>query len=192
LVNGVDVIGYVDAQLNARFPGRELRHAPDPEGLRAAWTTLQETWSATLARAASLPAAMLDESVDGEWSFIQTLRHLVLATDMWLGRGILEHEQPFHPLGLSDGSMADEGFDMSVFTTSSPSYDEVLAARAHRVGQVRDFIAGVTAEQLAETHPNPHDPDHSESTLGCLHVILDEEWEHHRYAVRDLDALEAR
>ena len=27
---------------------------------------------------------------------------------------------------------------------------------------------------------------------SCLHGILGEEWEHHRYAVRDLDALEAR
>ncbi len=28
-------------------------------------------------------------------------------------------------------------------------------------------------------------------TLSCLHTILEEEWEHHRYAVRDLDAIEA-
>jgi hypothetical protein len=26
--------------------------------------------------------------------------------------------------------------------------------------------------------------------LSCLHTILEEEWEHHRYAVRDLDAIE--
>jgi hypothetical protein len=38
---------------------------------------------------------------------------------------------------------------------------------------------------------NPHDPEYSETTLSCLHVILNEEWEHHRYAVRDLDAIEA-
>ena len=38
---------------------------------------------------------------------------------------------------------------------------------------------------------NPWAPDHEESTLSCLHVILEEEWEHHRYAVRDLDAIEA-
>jgi hypothetical protein len=28
--------------------------------------------------------------------------------------------------------------------------------------------------------------------LECLHVILNEEWEHNRYAVRDLESLEAR
>ncbi len=31
-----------------------------------------------------------------------------------------------------------------------------------------------------------------ETTLSCLHTILEEEWEHHRYAVRDLDAIEVK
>ena len=39
--------------------------------------------------------------------------------------------------------------------------------------------------------PNPHDPAYQETALSCLHTILEEEWEHHRYAVRDLDAVEA-
>jgi hypothetical protein len=59
---------------------------------------------------------------------------------------------------------------------------------------VRDFLAGVTADELAATHPHPHPwgPEHRETTLACLHVILQEEWEHHRYAVRDLDTIEGR
>ena len=190
-VNGVDVIPFVEAELNARFPGRALRRAADPEGLRAAWTALESTWGATLDRAAAMPAGTLDESVDGEWSFTQTLRHLVLATDMWLGKAILGREQPFHPLGLTDNSLEDEGFDVSVFATEAPTYAEVLAARADRVCQVRDFLAEVTADELARQRANPHDPDYQESVLNCLHVILDEEWEHHRYAVRDLDAIVA-
>ncbi len=43
------------------------------------------------------PAGTVDVSVDGEWSFAQTLRHLVLATDMWLGRAVLQIEKSFHP-----------------------------------------------------------------------------------------------
>jgi hypothetical protein len=43
-----------------------------------------------------MPSGTVDVSVDGEWSFAQTLRHLILATDMWLGKAILEIEQPFH------------------------------------------------------------------------------------------------
>ena len=99
-VNGVDVIPFVEAELNRRFPGRADRRAGDPDGLRAAWAALERTWAATLARVAAMPAGTVDVSVDGEWSFAQTLRHLVLATDMWLGRAILEIEQPFHPIGL--------------------------------------------------------------------------------------------
>jgi hypothetical protein len=190
-VNGVDVIPFVDAELNRRFPGRADRHAADPDGLRAAWASLERTWAAILERAAAMPAGTVDVSVDGEWSFAQTLRHLVLATDMWLGRAILESEQPFHPLGVGDASLEQEGFDMSVFATDPPTYDDVLDARAGRVAMVRDFIATVTPEELAATHRNPHDPDYPETTLSCLHVILEEEWEHHRYAVRDLDAIEA-
>jgi hypothetical protein len=48
----------------------------------------------------------------------------------------------------------------------------------------------VTPEVLAEERRNPHDPAYPESVLSCLHVVLEEEWEHHRYAVRDLDAIE--
>ncbi len=32
-------------------------------------------------------------------------------------------------------------------------------------------------------------PAHPETTLSCLRVILKEEWEHHRYAVRDLEEI---
>ena len=190
VVNDVDVAAYVEAELNRRFPGRADRGATDPDGLRTAWAALESAWTATLERAGAMPAGTVDASVDGEWSFAQTLRHLVLATDMWLGRAILEKDQPFHPLGLADASMADEGWDMSVFVTDAPSYTAVLEARADRQAMVRDVIAHATAEDLAVPRHNPHDPDRPETTLSCLHVILEEEWEHHRFAVRDLAAIE--
>lgn len=189
LVNGVDVVPLVEAELDRRFPGREQRRAQDPAGLRQAWAVLQETWGRTLERAAAMPAGTVDISVDDEWSFAQTLRHLVMATDTWLGRAILQRQQPYHPLALADASAEAEGLDMSVFTTETPSYDEVLAARADRVGMVTDFLATVTDDDLDVTRKNPWAPDHPETTRSCLHVILEEEWEHHRYAVRDLDTI---
>jgi len=191
LVNGVDVTPYVEAELNRRFPGRAEQRAEDPEGLRAAWAALERTWGATLDRAAAMPEGTVDVSVAGEWSFAQTLRHLVMATDTWFGRGVLTLEQPYHPLGLVDTGTEEAGMDVSVFETGTPSYDEVLEARAGRVGMVRDFLADVTPEQLAEERRNPHDPAYPETVLSCLHTILEEEWEHHRYAVRDLDAIAA-
>ena len=192
LVNGVDVVPFVEAELNRRFPGRAEQRAGDPDGLRDAWAALEYTWAATLGRVAAMPDGTVDVSVDGEWSFSETLRHLVRATDMWLGRSVLEIEQPFHPLGLLDAATAAAGGDTPEPAANTPSYDEVLEARAGRVAMVRDFLATVTPDELAAERQNPHDPAHPETTLSCLHVILEEEWEHHRYAVRDLDAIEAR
>ena len=190
-VNGIDVSPFVEAELNRRFPGRADRQAADPDGLRAAWAALERTWSATLERVAAMPAGTVDVSVDGEWSFAQTLRHLVLATDMWLGRAILGIEQPFHPIGLTDTGTQEDGFDQ-IFATVTPSYAEVLEVRAGRLAMVRDFLATVTSDVLAAPRQNPHDPAHRETTRSCLHVILHEEWEHQRFAVRDLDAIEAK
>jgi len=56
---------------------------------------------------------------------------------------------------------------------------------------VRDFLATVTPDELASPRKNPHAPEHQETVRNCLHVILHEEWEHYRFAVRDLDAIEA-
>jgi hypothetical protein len=192
IVNGVDVVAFVEAELNARFPGRAERRAGDPDGLRAAWAATERTWAATQQRVAAMPAGTVDVSVDGEWSFAQTLRHLVHATDTWLGRGILEIEQPYHPIGLGYTVDEVERLQNTSVDATPPSYDDVLEARAGRVAMVRDFIATVTPDELATTRKNPHNPDYPETTLSCLHVIIGEEWEHHRFAVRDLDAIAAK
>src|SRR5512133_2321522 len=142
-VNGVDVIPLVEAELNRRFPGRADRRAGDPDGLRAAWATLERTWAATLERVAAMPAGTVDISVGGEWSFAQTLRHLVMATDTWLGRAILGIEQPFHPIGQPNAEYESDGYDMTVFATTPPSYAQVLAVRADRLTMVRDFLATI-------------------------------------------------
>ena len=144
LVNGVDVVPFVEAELNRRFPGRAEQRATDPEGLRAAWAALERTWAGTLERVATMPDGTVDVSVDDEWSFAETLRHLVLATDTWLGRAVLRLEHPYHPLGLRDVGDRGRRPRRAAIPAATPSYDEVLAARADRVAMVRDFLAGVT------------------------------------------------
>src|SRR6478735_3572550 len=116
LVNGVDVTPFVEAELSRRFPGRDQQRAKDPEGLRSAWAALERTWDATLERVATMPEGTVDVSVAGEWSFAQTLRHLVLATDTWLGRAVLELEDPYHPLGLRDVATAVEEGEVATHT----------------------------------------------------------------------------
>lgn len=190
-VNGVDVVPFVEAELNRRFPGRAERRAGDPESLRAAWAVLERTWAATLERVAAMPAGTVDVSVDGEWSFAQTLRHLVMATDTWLGRGILEIEQPYHAIGQPNAEYETDGYDLSVFSSVAPPYAEVLEVRAGRAAMVRDYLATVTPAGLSAARRNPWAPEQPVTVLSCLHTILNEEWEHHRYAVRDLGAIEA-
>jgi hypothetical protein len=191
LVNGVEVAPLVEAELNRRFPGRDRRRAADPDGLRAAWGALERTWEATLRRVTTMPPSVVDASVAGEWSLAQTLRHLVMATDTWLGRAVLRLEEPYHPLGQPNAEYAMDGHDLSVFSATEPTYAEVLQVRAGRVAMVRDLLARVTPEELRAPRRNPWAPEHEESVLSCVHVILQEEWEHHRYALRDLDVLES-
>ncbi|WP_326555496.1 DinB family protein [Micromonospora sp. NBC_01813] len=187
LVNGVDVAPLVEAELNRRFPGRELKRAEDPGGLRTAWSVLERAWVAAVDRIPSLPEGAVDVSIDGEWSFAQTLRHLVFATDAWLGKAILRLPQPFHPLGQPNAEYETDGFDTSIFVTEKPTFAAVLKVRAERQAMVRDFLATVTADLLAEPRPSAWSPEHNESVLHCLHVIFDEEWEHLRFALRDLE-----
>jgi len=191
VVNGVDVVPLLEAELDRRYPGRGQRRATDPDGLQLAWAAVERTWAATLHRVAALPAGAVDVQVDGEWSFAQTLRHLVMATDVWLGRAVLERDQPFSPLGQPIAEWETGGGDMSVFTSGTPPYDAVLEARAGRVAMVRDYLAAVTRSDLSGLRRDPWDPGREKTVLACLHVVLGEEWEHHRYAVRDLDLLAA-
>jgi len=61
--------------------------------------------------------------------------------------------------------------------------------------EVQHTIAALTPEELERVcvPPDaPGHPNHEHTVLACLHVILNEEWEHHRYAVRDLEVLEDR
>ncbi|GEL96350.1 DinB family protein [Cellulomonas composti] len=187
VVNGVDVVPFVDAELNRQFPGRELQKAQTPEGLREGWVAVQAAWQATVD---GTPAQLVDAHVEDEWSLAQTLRHLVLATDAWLGRGIQRRPQPFHELGVIFTGAAEMGFDMSIFRVDPPSFDEVLAVRAQRQQQVTDFLAAVTPELLAEERDDPWGGDDWHPTVGdCVRVILEEEWAHLRYVRRDLALL---
>jgi hypothetical protein len=133
--------------------------------------------------------------VDGEWSFIETLRHLVFATDSWVRRAVLGDPSPWHPLDLPWDEMPDiPGVPRD--REARPSLDEVLALRCDRVARMRALLDGLSDESLAgSTEPvdAPGWPGpHSYPVRECLLVVLTEEWHHRLYAERDLAVLEAR
>jgi hypothetical protein len=187
VVNGVDVVPLVEAELDRRFPGRALRQATTADGLREAWAAVCAAWDDAVSRAGSLPEGSVDVRVEGEWSFAQTLRHLVMATDAWLRVSLqgVPFDEAFHPWGLPHAEFAEDGFDDSGFT-DPPSYDAVLAVRAERVAMVGAFLADLDDADLEAPAVHVWAPDAPRRVVQSLHTILAEEWEHLRYALRDL------
>jgi hypothetical protein len=193
-VNGVEVAPLVEAELDRRFPDRVKLRATDPQGLAEAWAMIEDVWATTVARARTLPEALLFERVDDDWSFIETLRHLILATDFWLLRMVRHQPPPYHPWGLA-GSFLTDPAALGIDPDANPSLSDVLAVRRERMDAVQETIAGLTPKELDRVRLPPDAPGHpndAHSVRECLHVILDEEWEHSRYANRDLDTLAAR
>jgi hypothetical protein len=196
VVNDVDVTAYVEAELDRRHPARVLaRNAASPEDYRAAWDAIETLWGATLDRARLLPAATLHEQVDGEWSLVETQRHLLFACDAWLGNAVLEEEAPYHPLGFPSGGMPpDAAAKLGVTLEATPTLDEVLVPRLARMAAMRRVVDGLTTAELDRVcgrKPADPYPDQEYVVRRCLKVVLKEEAEHHRYAVRDLAVLEA-
>jgi len=194
-INGVAVGPLVDAELDRRYPDRAKMRPADPAGFREAWEVLERLWGQTVERARRLPPELLHESVDGEWSFIETLRHLVFATDAWVRRAILGDPSPWDPLDLPWDEMADTpGIPRD--RDARPALEAVLELRRDRMCTVRQVIAGLTGESL-DGHTEPVEGPgwprpRSYPVRECLLCILSEEWEHRLYAERDLDALRSR
>jgi hypothetical protein len=190
-VNGVDVVPLVEAELDRRYPDRAKMRPADAAGFREAWEILQRLWQQTVERARGMDPELLHERVDQEWSFIETLRHLVFATDAWVNRAILGDPSPWHPLGLPPDDVHEPGLPGD--RDARPSLDEVLALRADRMAAMGRIIADLTDEKLAGrtdpvTEPGFPEPE-SFAVRRCLQTILREEWEHRLYAERDLDVL---
>ncbi|MBO0806766.1 MAG: DinB family protein [Actinobacteria bacterium] len=194
VVNDVDVTAFVAGELDKRHPERvQLREMRTAGDYRAMWDRLERLWAETLARAGRLPGSALHERVDDEWSFVETLRHLVFATDRWGSYMILDKPVPYHPLGLPQpGFTSADAAALGIDLDARPSLAEVLEARGTRTTLVRGILDGLTDDDLERECPRLPAPGYPEETytLGrCLRVIMREECEHRRYAVRDLTAL---
>jgi DinB superfamily/Pentapeptide repeats (8 copies) len=193
VINGVDVVPLVEAELDRRDPQRAKMRPTDPGGFREAWNIVERLWDGTVTRARGFAPELLHESVNGEWSFIETLRHLVYATDSWVRRAILGDPLPWDPLDLPWDEMPDTpGTPRD--REARPSLDEAVALRRDRMMTVRTVIEGLTEESLA-AYTEPVDapgwpPAESFPVRECLLVVLNEEWHHRLFAERDLDALE--
>jgi hypothetical protein len=183
-INGVDVTSYVNEH-DPWYPLRAMLRPDDPDGMRTAWRALEQAWATTIGSARRRTEVQRHESVGGEWSFVETLRHLVFAMDKWFTAPI--RGAGFHPIGLPNTGSTDFGWP-GLDRGADPTFDEVLAVRAERTARLGEYLDRVTPADLArevdvlENGPNP--------VSECLHTVFEEEFEHNRYAARDLAQLE--
>lgn len=192
VVNGVEVTQYVEAELDRRHPVRLLLRSDAPDDLRTAWHQLSDDWAATVGRVRTMPDGSEHQGVGGEWSMVETLRHLVFVHDSWFRRCVLGLTEPFTPMGLGPTEVMgeEEGMDPS----ARPSLDEVLAVRAQQASEIETWLANLTPDQLTQTAPVPDDgrwPPYARgrTVRQCLGTVLNEEQAHHGFCVRDLGKL---
>ena len=192
VVNGVDIAPLVEAELDRRYPDRPAMRPTDADGFRTAWDVVERLWDGTVERARGLDPALLHESVDGEWSFIETLRHLVFATEAWVRRAVLGDPSPWDPLSLPWDEMPDTP-GVPRDREARPSLDDVLVLRRDRMATVRQVVDGLDDQSLdraTEPVEGPGwPPPVSFQVRDCLLTVLNEEWHHRLFAERDLDAL---
>ncbi len=191
VVNGVDIAPLIEQELNRREPDRVKMRPETVTGFQEGWAIIKCRWDDTIARARKLPAAKLHESVGGEWSFIQTLRHLNFASAAWINRMASGDPSPWHPLDLPwDEAPGWEGIPWD--RDAQPTLDEVLAVRSDRQAVMNRVIDSLTDEQLASrvSRTEPGWPQIADFAFkNCLIIVLTEEWEHCGFAERDLAKL---
>jgi hypothetical protein len=184
-INGVDVTQYVNER-DAWYPLRAMLRPEDPDGMRATWRALQQVWDDTIGRARRLTEEQAHQSVGGEWSFVDTVRHLVFAMDKWFSLPIL-HEETFHPFGLPNSGSA--GLDWpGLDRAATPTLAEVLAVRDQRATRFGQFLDTLSPDDLTgevEVLENGTVP-----RIECFYTVFEEEFHHNRYATRDLAQLE--
>jgi DinB superfamily/Pentapeptide repeats (8 copies) len=185
VINGVDVTAYVNEH-DPWYPLRAMIRPTNPEDMRKAWAALEDEWAKTIARAQTLPEDKLHEKVNGEYSFVQTLQHLVFAMDKWFTVPILRGS--FDPIGLPNTGSLDFGFPGLDYGLT-PSVSAALKVRADRATRFRDYLASVTAADL--TRPVDVLENGANPVQECTFTVFEEEFWHNRYALRDLALLQA-
>ena len=158
--------------LAARPVGRRPRRPGTRVGISSR-TRGRQRWPEPRA----LPEQLLNERVNGEWSFSETLRHLVMVTDAWLRRGVLQVEHPFHPYGVTPHFIPNPSeMGIDVDARARPSTKCSQSARSVS----RRFTSSSTRSMPKDLKSQAGDGPFTR--LGALQVIVFEEWAHHEFA----------
>ncbi len=193
VVNGVEVMPYVEAELDRRHPVRLLIRSDEPgrpaRGLAAAAGRLGDDHRARPVHARAQRASRRRRRVvDGRDPASPCLRARLLVPTLRARAHRAVH-------GHGTGSTVRHGpGEHGLDPSAQPSLDEVLAVRNRQASEIETWLAEVTPDQLAQTAPVPDDDRWPPVRRGravrqCLGTVLNEEWAHHRFCTRDLDKL---
>ena len=142
----------------------------------------------TIDRAAALTEEQLQQRVDGEWSTVESLRHLVLVVDVWLSRNILGERDPFHPIALPPSFMPPKLFpESSIDPDARPSFGDAVEVVRGRWSSLATYVDALTPEELGR----PIEA-HAGTVGGALSVIFHELAAHDHFMNRDIDTLVAQ
>lgn len=197
VVEGVEVWQLVSDVLDERHPERvQLRAVRTADDHRAMWATVERLWEELYAEAAPLPDDVRRTRVAGEWSLVETVRHLVFAVDGWLGRMLRGTEHAYHPVGVPPTDFpAEHWTTIGLDPASDPTWEEAVEVLRGRQHDVRSELATLTDEQLSESRTIAIAPpvwgEETTTVARCFTVLQREHVDHLRYARRDLATLRA-
>jgi hypothetical protein len=150
--------------------------------VRDGWQVYDAAWEKVIER--GVTEEQRYASVDGEWSFVQTIRHLVFAIDKWFTVPILGGT--FHPMGLPNSGSVDFGWP-GLDAASDPTFEAAVTAWRDRSAKMRDHLADIEPGTL--TGEVVVLENGVSAVHDCIGVVFEEHFEHLRYVERDLARL---
>ena len=191
-INEVEVEPLIIAELDRRFPERILLRSDQPEDLRRGWELVWDQWTATIQRIEQLPPSIQRQRVNGEWSALETLRHLISVLDDWFGRTVLAEPDPYWRAGLFPTFLVEFQSEFGIDPAADPELAEVLDRLHERVAQFDHLLGDLTDRDLTRECPPSLSAGGTApvTVLTCVQMVLDEFAAHHRYAERDLNAID--
>jgi uncharacterized protein YjbI with pentapeptide repeats len=181
VVNDIEIAPLITAELDRRYPERTKLRPTGADAVRAGWQVIEGLWEATKSRASTLPEATLHQRVDDEWSFLESMRHLVFVTDVWVSATVLGRTGHHHVFGMPPSFVTDAS-QFGIDVNADPPFADVVVAREDRMNVVRELVADLSDTDLGRQCGD-------QTLLACLWALFDEEWHHNWFANRDLDSL---
>ena len=199
VVDDVEVTAYVTAELDRRHPERVLvREMRSADDVRAAWAVVDgHVGRRRRARRHACPSRCSNERVEGEWSFLETVRHLVFADDIWVGRMLSDEPGPFHPLGVPPtDTTEDAAAEMGLTLDATPVVRRGRGPAPRAPPRVHRPLLRVKDADLPPGAHRRARPGLGRGVVpgawSACTVVVREHAEHLRFALRDLAVLEAR